>query len=371
MRFFQASDFHLRPDRPERVEALRHCVARAVEAGADALLIPGDLFDDAAAASALRPDARRAFESFPGPVLLLPGNHDPAAEAYPPTADLGRRTVVLTGEPWCEHVVRIDGEEPVHLIGAPYHADGSLGRDLAGLETDPLRTVLLAHGTLRAPWVERLRPSEGEERAYYPIREQDLRDRFGYAALGHLHEGSRFDDWTNVAAWGYSGSPVAITRGEIGPRHAVRVDFRAGDGVQSLERLRLDTPYWAEPIECAAVPWVPAATIVGNLVERVEEASEPADPLRGLRVRLGGWLDGDERWARATLEAEIHDLAARHRAVEIEIDVRGVAELLERHEWLGDLQSRMLGVAETEGVDAEVVRRATEYLIEAVLEAQS
>lgn len=371
MRFLQASDFHLRPDRPERLEALRHCVSRAVESGADALLIPGDLFDDPASADALRPDTRRALETFAGPVVLLPGNHDPAAEAYPETADLGRRTVLMTGEPWCEHLLRPDGEEPVRLIGAPYHADGSLGRDLAGLETDPLRTVLLAHGTLRTPWIDRLRPSEGDERAYYPVREQDLRGRFGYAALGHIHEGSRFDGWTNVATWGYSGSPVAITRGEIGPRQAVLVEFRAGTGVRSVERLRLATPYWAEPIESAAAPWASAAAIVSGLVERVRQASEPADALRGLRVRLGGWLDGDEAWARATLEAEIHALAERHRTVEIEIDVRAVTDLLERHEWLGDLQSRILRIAETEGVDAEVVRRATGYMIEAAREARS
>ncbi len=374
MRFFQASDFHLRPDRPERLDALREVIARASETGAHALLIPGDLFDDPASADALRPEVRRLLEEFPGSVLLLPGNHDPApadgASAFPNGADYGRRTIVLTRVPWCEHTLRVDGEEPVRLVGAPYRGDTTLGRDLAGLDTDPLRSVLLAHGTLRAAWLERLRPSEGDESAYYPIREQDLRGRFAYAALGHIHDRATFDDWTAESAWGYSGSPVAVTRGEIGRRHAVGVEFRAGEGVLAVERVPLDTAHWAEPLEASVAPWLPAAEVVEELIGRIEKISETADAHRGLRVRLRGWMDADETRVREKLDVVLREVGARHRTIELQLDVRTVTDVLARHEWLPDLHERMRRLAAEQGLDDEILVRATGFLIEAVRESR-
>ncbi len=368
MRFLQASDFHLHPEHPERLAALEAVVRRASEESADALLIPGDLFDDPAAAMMLRSRVREILERFPGPVLLIPGNHDRrpgGATAFPTGADYGCRTVLLDEDPYAEHVL---GDAPggeVRVVGVPFRHGGTLGRDLAGFSGDPLRTVLLAHGTLQDDWLAGI---EDEERAYYPIRRADLEGRFAYAALGHLHAGATIPRGTPDRAWGYAGSPIAITRGESGPRHAVRVDLDPGRGVRDVEAIRLATPYW-EAVRDDVSPWETAEDLLARLRAALETRSEPADPCRGLRVHVGGFVDADEAGLKAAIERALDQIRPRHRVVELGFEVATVSDLLERNPWLDDLLRRLRRLADRHGADAEVLRRATGFLTAAVEES--
>jgi DNA repair exonuclease SbcCD nuclease subunit len=253
----------------------------------------------------------------------------------------------------------------VRIVGVPYRAGRTLGRDLAGFETDPLRTVLLAHGTLHTSGLDSAAEDEGQELAYYPIVERDLRGRFAYAALGHVHARASFDRWSPDAAWGYAGSPIAITRGELGRRHAVVVDFLPGRGVRELRRIPLDTPHW---VECAEtlLPWDDVPGLLDRIARRLDEAGRPTDPNRGVRIRIDGYLDGDEAALRDRVEDLARSVESRFRRVEVDVSQAiTVRAMVEQHPWLADLLGRLRRRAARDGIPEPVVRRAAGLLVAA------
>jgi exonuclease SbcD len=346
MRFVQASDFHLDPAVPERLDALTQVVRLARSEGADALLLPGDVFDAPQLSDPLRAAVRAALEEFGGTTIVVPGNHDldgrdPARTAFPPGADFGRRTVVLASTPFAVHDLDDRSGGSVRVVGVPYRVGRTLGRDLAGLEFDPLRTVLLAHGTLVTARHDSPEKLEGQEAAYYPIREDDLRGRFGYAALGHLHARATFDDWTATAAWGYAGSAVAINRGEIGRRHAVRVDLDPGVGVREVRRIALATPYWSECRE-TALPWDDVESIVSRVAAQITGLAAESDVWNGLRIRVDGHLDGAETDLRRKIEEIAAAAEGRFRCIEVDVaQATTVQDLVRAHAWLAELLERL------------------------------
>src|SRR5215218_7166148 len=64
--------------REARFEAVRTLARLARERRADAVLVAGDVFDDNLAGAATLARAVDAMRGFPGPWVLLPGNHDAA-----------------------------------------------------------------------------------------------------------------------------------------------------------------------------------------------------------------------------------------------------------------------------------------------------
>jgi len=372
MRFLQASDFHLHPDFPERLAALAEVVRVAAVEGADLLLVPGDLFDAPEASDPLRGAVRSSLEAFAGTTIVTPGNHDldprdAARSAFPTGADHGRRTVVLTGTPYTIHDVDDGSGAGLQIVGVPYRTGSTLGRDLAGLEFDPLRTVLMAHGTLRQGRLA-LAETEGLEAAYYPILEADLHARFAYAALGHVHARATFESWTATTAWGYSGSAIAIKRGEIGRRHAVLVDFVPGEGVREVRRIPLATPYWTECRE-TVLPWDDVDSVLRRIAERVTATGSHVDPCHGIRIRVDGYLDGAETDLRQRTEEIAAAVAPNFRRVEVDVsETITVAVLVERHPWLAELLERLHQRSARDGLAAETVRRAAGLLVGAARE---
>ncbi|MCP3905243.1 MAG: hypothetical protein GY715_16580 [Planctomycetes bacterium] len=366
MRFVQTSDLHLRPDTPERLDALRQVIGLAGDEQADALLIPGDLFDTNDAATALRTEVRDLLESFEGATVVIPGNHDPAA--FPPEADYGQRTRVLATVPHERCSIRTERGEEVVIHGAPYQRNTTLGQVLAGLDIDdPLSTVLLAHGTFVGGWSL---VDEGDEDAYLPIRDDDLAGRFAYAAIGHVHARATFDGWRADGAWGYAGSPIAVTRGERGPRHAVVVDFEPGAGVRDVRRIRLATPYW-EPVEIALPPWGSTSDAVRDVTAGLEAASDTPDPCRGLLLRIRGWTEGDENALRAEVERVVDRFRSAHRVIDVSLGVTTIRTFLDDRPELEDILARVRRLGEEESRDDEVVRMAAALVVRAASEAGS
>ena len=112
-RFLQISDLHLGrpfawlpPDRREQRRrdqqaALEHVVRHAIEKNAHAILIPGDLFDGVPVDTGSLAFATRAFGvSGCPPVLIAPGNHDPASNDNAAGRQQNRRVeLIVSGEP--------------------------------------------------------------------------------------------------------------------------------------------------------------------------------------------------------------------------------------------------------------------------------
>lgn len=253
VRLLQTSDVHLRQDEPERTRALGEVFELARNRSADAVLICGDLFDRTADAVGQRASVRQLVETIaPRPVVFLPGHHD--TDGYGPDCDLGSNAVVLDTTPAGRtNVCGID------VIGVPYQHGRTLAECLTGIRSDPRQTILMAHGTI-ADGVADAFPGEGQDGAYLPIFLTDVLKRCCYAALGHLHSGGNLIHRDEERLVAYSGSPVATSPREIGPRSALLVDFEPGAGVLAHETVAIATPFF-EGVEVVCRPGQEEAAI--------------------------------------------------------------------------------------------------------------
>lgn len=232
LRLLHAADLHLgsplaafSPERAavrrnRQLDALERLLADGVAAGAQMILLAGDVFDTPT------PDRNTAARFFgicgalSVPVVVAPGNHDPwveggvwAGEALPQNlcvfhADrLSRFDFPALGA--AVYGYAFTGES----MGAPALGNGDV--------LLPDRTcVLLAHGDLLSPLS-----------AYAPLSgEQLARSGFAYAALGHIHNPAAPARYGNTVA-AYSGFFAGRGFDEVGAGHALLVELE-GSHVQ-------------------------------------------------------------------------------------------------------------------------------------------
>lgn len=184
MRFIHCADLHLDTAFSGLGEAqravlrqaeLRQTFLRIIEKarGTDALLIAGDLFDQAAVEAETLRVLERGFASLGDTqVLIAAGNHDPLCEkSYYKTAHFSPNVHIFGVEPSCVTVADCDvwgvsfkqAVQPDTLFFAP------------SVQQSERPAILLMHGNLG-----------GDD--YNPIsREQVALSGFSYLALGHVH----------------------------------------------------------------------------------------------------------------------------------------------------------------------------------------
>jgi DNA repair exonuclease SbcCD nuclease subunit len=182
-----------------RFQAVERLAALAVEHGVDAVLVAGDVFD---AQTVSDKTVRRLFNAmggYPGPWVLLPGNHDAAlAESVWTRAQrLGvvRPSVIACLEPG----VRVVGDR-FALLPAPLvqrHTYGDLTEWYLSAATPPgLPRIGLAHGCVQGLL------AEGIDSANPIAADRAARAGLDYLALGDWHGSKRIDERT----W-YAGTP--------------------------------------------------------------------------------------------------------------------------------------------------------------------
>lgn len=300
MRFLHTGDVHLTPGAPARFEALRAVCGMARELECDALLIAGDLFDSAAAASEMRARVRELFDSLPFAVCLIPGNHD--AEAFSSGQYYGSNVRSAGTEP---AVWRVGG---VPVIGLPYAPGRTAYESLCTVplpgEESPL--VVMAHASFYYSALARLyRQEEDGSSGEAHLWDRDFTDfPHSYIALGHWHNPTLPPVQVNRAWVAYSGSPYPIARGETGARKALLVEIGPDD----------------IKVEGRDIPGVPRRETVafyflpGSEEQTIEEIRSylcnSADPNVILDIETGGWL-GDAR--EETVAREIEALADHFR----------------------------------------------------------
>lgn len=323
-RFLQVSDLHLgRPfawlsaDRREerrrdQQRALELSVSSAIERGAHAILVPGDLFDSMQVDAGLLTFAVKAFEvNGCPPVFIAPGNHDPAA---PSNAAWNARLLLARGIAWPAHVhvfdtphwsarpvprlpgVRVWGRcfaSGVESTERPL-APAVLG-DVAG--TDPMGFELaLFHGSREGqcpPSQKVTAPFSDAEVAASP---------FVYHAVGHYHSVSRIEQPLTEgvksagARLAYAGSAVALDYTEAGSHGALEVRIEYGHRLPFVE---------IEPVEldrrrmCAVTVDATGAGSADQMDRRIAKALDLAgagDP-DFVAVKLTGRLGAGVRWS--------------------------------------------------------------------------
>lgn len=241
MKIVHTADLHLAENAPERWEALKEITALAEKEGADLLVIAGDLFDHVEAAEKLRSGLRELFSRGSFKTLILPGNHD--CPAYREGLYFGDRVFLLTDplKPlrfnnlvfWGLPFARISGEPLVEQLRC------------MGAAMDPAdQNILIYHGELLDAYFSRRDlGAEGEQR-YMPVKLSYFEQLpLQYVLAGHFH--ARYAGWPlpGGGRFIYSGSPVAVTRRELG-RRAVNL---LQPGQEAVELL-LDSCHYEELI---------------------------------------------------------------------------------------------------------------------------
>ncbi len=262
--FLQTSDWHvgsplagrtfawpadLRARRREEVDAAAERAVRAARAAdADAILVPGDLWDAESVPPSSIHRLLEALASFaPRPVFVAPGNHDFAGAGgfYDPSvlAALGMRSwpenVVVFREPGWE-VRPLPRRDDVAVVGRAFlSAAAAAERPLAAAPPRPEvpHAVLLLHGSLESyPGPDAPR---GAKRTAPFTREELLAAGFSWAALGHHHHVHVLADDAGAPLAAYSGCPTGRGLDETGPRVFLKVTLQPGRP-PAVERLPAD-----------------------------------------------------------------------------------------------------------------------------------
>lgn len=280
--------------REERLSAARRVVSEACAAGAEFILVAGDVFEDNGVDRVLVQKAADILAEFAGPVYIIPGNHDPLVPGsvweHPvwgigSTASGREATAGHAG-----HVRLLTEEKPVDIPGGvlfpcPIRARHS-GKDPTAWippresgEQSRIR-IGMAHGT-----VEGILQEEPE----HPIaRNAAGRAGLDYLALGHWHSTAQYALPDGEVRMAYSGTHEPTGFGERDSGNALVVEIASAGAIPAITPVRTGRLNWsvieAELREPGDLP---------RLREMIEALGQAATTL--LDVRVGGLLASADR----------------------------------------------------------------------------
>jgi hypothetical protein len=263
--------------REARLDAARRVVERGREAGAHFLLVAGDTFEDNGVERLLVQKVADILGAFPGPVLLIPGNHDPLVPGsvwdHPAWASHANVTVLRDERPVgvpggalfpCPAREKHSGKDPTAWIAGARAGSGVASGVRIGV----------AHGT-----VEGVRQDEPD----YPLsREAAVRAGLDYLALGHWHSFAQYAS-SGAARMAYSGTHETTKFGERDSGNALIVDLASPGAAPSIEPVRTGTLSWTQFDRDVRQP----GSLAGLRAE-LEGIRDPAAAL--VELRLSGLL---------------------------------------------------------------------------------
>lgn len=250
-------------------------VARTKTWPADALLIPGDLFEIERVTRDTIAFLKAEFESLsPIPIFIAPGNHDPFTRSSP-----------YTCESWPEHVMIFEKPEwtsySLDSISLTVHGFAFDGPDISRNPFGNLRVpsdgrvhIALAHGSEMGS----LPPEKG---AYAPFHAgQAAAEGLRYLALGHYHSRKTFE--TVSGTWmEYSGAPEGHGFGEPGLHYYLEVEIEGKETrVTAVPSSR--SIYLTHSIDCSRVAGS------HEIIEAIRALAGSVNPRQIARVRLTG-----------------------------------------------------------------------------------
>jgi exonuclease SbcD len=297
MKILHTADIHLVDQDDPRWAALLQVVRLAKREHVDALAISGDLFDSDADAEALRVSLRLVFDDVDFDTLVIPGNHD--AVSYAAGLYFGERVHILADDDWKKNVIDV---EEIHIIGIPFEAMDVYKfhqrlRDLKDLVNLDHTNILLYHGELLDASFDR--GSFGPEAGRYMPSRLTFFEELGvdYVLAGHFH--TTFDVRTigDHGFFVYPGSPVSITRREVGKRNAALIEI--GNAPMPIP---LDTHHF-ERIDITL-----NAFDEDEPLELVKARLDDLDPMVTALLSVGGTIRGSEEELTEAIKAEITGL---------------------------------------------------------------
>ncbi len=247
--------------------AAERAVTAARAVNADALLVPGDLWDAESIPPSSVHRVLAAFASFsPRPVYVAPGNHDFAGAGgfYDPAvlAALGMRAwpdnvVVFRDPEWS--TAAVPGRDDATVTGRAFLSPAAVdARPLAPAPPRPdvPHAILLLHGSLETyPGSDAPR---GWKRTAPFSPEELLGAGFSWAALGHHHTFHVVRDASGAPRAAYSGAPTGRGLDETGPRVFLKVTLEQGrppalETLSADERTLFDLSFDVRDLEGSAL----------------------------------------------------------------------------------------------------------------------
>ena len=228
MKILHTADIHLRELGDERWKALENIINKGNAEKIDIMVIAGDFFDSSSS-GALRDNVRKLFAEAKFETLVLPGNHD--AAILNENIFLGENVKQLLT---CDNVYEKDD---VVFYPIPFSAvSESAVFDLissARRQSDEQKTnILLFHGTLKDIYYRSGSYGEESDSDYMPAS-LSFFEGFDYVLAGHFHSKFHIQKVAPAGYFVYPGSPVAVSRKEVGVRK-VNI-FNTGAAPQETE----------------------------------------------------------------------------------------------------------------------------------------
>jgi DNA repair exonuclease SbcCD nuclease subunit len=310
-RFLQFSDAHVdsrlthsklhwppdkRDQRIREINALVQKVCRqAQEHKVEAILIPGDLWDDESVSAETVTMLIETFGAIaPISVFIAPGNHDFCAPvSYYSNETLRARGMRL----WPENVFIFRSSQfasfahptrpEVEITGRAFLQNVSITERLLGqpINRPPADiNILMFHGSL-LQYAGRDAGLAGKITAPFS-KEELLAQGFSYAALGHYHHYTELPDEAGRIRAAYAGSLAGRFISEIGPHYALLGEIDAHSLCGGFEKIRIDERMVFE-IEVDLTD-ATTDTMVERVGQKLEEAGTTKDDI--VYLRLGGRL---------------------------------------------------------------------------------
>ena len=216
MKILHTSDLHLTDNKNHRWKALTQLLKVADKEQVELLVISGDLFDSKKSGEHLRTEIRHLFSQNSCTIVLIPGNHD--SEVFNRGFYLGDNVISISDYRKPLQLKQVD------IWGLPYRKMKKQEVQTQILEIEDIIdrqkiNILLFHGEL----LDTIFCSEdyGDEVAYryMPVKlDYFQKSGFNYILAGHYHTKFEVRTFNKNGYFVYPGSPVSITRKEIGRR---------------------------------------------------------------------------------------------------------------------------------------------------------
>lgn len=228
-----SSDLHiddeLEPGRYHGLDGLRFVLEAADSVNADVVLLAGDTFDNGRVSESVARQAGAILANARVPVVVLPGNHDPATSEgiFHRSGMLGLPMAWVIGHTHPESIMLADLD--LEILGRPHRSYKDMSPLPERTERQARWQVIVAHGHYVAPedWADEAHRSWRISSAEIGATGAD------YIALGHWDRHVAVGDG-RVPAY-YSGAPDLARSVNV-----VRLDPRLG---VEVERRPLDIPF--------------------------------------------------------------------------------------------------------------------------------
>ena len=315
MKILHTSDFHLIKVDDNRWQALLKVMELAKRENIQLLVISGDLFDKSSDAESLKSEIRDLFSGNSFKIALIPGNHD--YRAFNKGVFFGKDVVYRenTDAP----AISI---ENVDIWELPFEPIGET-EVLKKLKIISKRlnrkkiNILLFHGELLDSFYSGGDYGEEGESTYMPVRLSYLENLgFQYILAGHFHKNFEIKNLNENGYFVYSGSPVSITKREIGKRAVNLIEVGSPP-----EQYKIDT-YHYEYIEVNLNPveHTDPLSIIMDKIKDIDSSSRLILKVKGyINSKITGY---DEKMFYEKVEESLPD-AIEYKAIEVN-DISGI-----------------------------------------------